>query len=104
MSEHLLLLAAAASARPADSVDTVGIDGWREDLHHLEEELPRRHVSAFHTMSRDRFDRRLQRLWERARAPAYDDHRMVMGEVMEVLGVTNDRESARFVFRKDGRR
>lgn len=185
----------AAQETTPDSITTAE---WREDLYYLEEELPRRHVNAFHTISPDRFERRLQRLWERVGAPVYDDQRMAielaaavnaigdghsgirlfsdtavgfhaypiqlrvfpegihviaapeeqsrlvgarldsvgdrsaeaalaatgeliardndmellrfgptlmtMGEVMEVLGVTDDRKSARFVFRKGGRR
>lgn len=69
-----------ASSLPANlsaqetTPDSVTTEEWREDLRHLEEELPRRHVNAFHTMSRDYLDRRMQRLWERV--PAYDDHDM----------------------------
>lgn len=57
-----LLTLAFAPLATAQETDA---DGWREDIRFIEEEFPRRHLEAFHSMSPHRFERDLQRLWER---------------------------------------
>src|SRR5438309_11559401 len=49
----LAILLTACAARNA----TINItpDAWRADLRYLAAELPRRHVNAFHTITRERF-------------------------------------------------
>lgn len=50
---------------------------WREDLKYLAEELPRRHKNAFHTITRDQFNRAVAEL--DARIPTLSESDIVMG-------------------------
>jgi hypothetical protein len=49
----LAILLTACAARNATT--DITREAWREDLHYLANELPRRHVNAFHTISREVF-------------------------------------------------
>jgi len=42
--------------------DALTKEQWRQDLRHLSKELPRRHKNAFHTVSREAFDRAVAEL------------------------------------------
>src|SRR5947208_14973556 len=56
----LAMLLTACAAQNA----TINItpDAWRADLRYLAAELPRRHVDAFHTITRERFADEVARL------------------------------------------
>lgn len=41
-------------------------DQWREDIRFLAQELPKRHKNAFHTLSREEFERRVRALTDQA--------------------------------------
>ena len=54
----ILLTACAAQ----DATTNITPDAWRADLRYLAAELPRRHVDAFHTITRERFADEVARL------------------------------------------
>ena len=54
----ILLTACAAQ----DATTNITPDAWRADLRYLAAELPRRHVNAFHTITRERFADEVARL------------------------------------------
>jgi len=56
----LVILLSACAARNATT--DIAPDAWREDLRYLASELPRRHVNAFHTVSRDVFANEVAKL------------------------------------------
>jgi hypothetical protein len=58
----LMLLLVLSSWRSQNPGTQVSSDAWREDLRHLARKLPRRHVNAFHTVSRETFDAEVARL------------------------------------------
>jgi hypothetical protein len=64
----------------------LSIDEWRADLHFLATELPRRHGSAFHTVSRDQFEDSVRAL--EARLPALQPHEVFvgMGRLVALVG------------------
>lgn len=54
-------IATAANKVEARDV-SIGPEKWRQDLQHLAKELPRKHKNAFHTVSREAFDRAILEL------------------------------------------
>jgi hypothetical protein len=56
----LALLLTACTAQNATT--NITPDAWRADLRYLAAELPRRHVNAFHTITRERFAEEVARL------------------------------------------
>ncbi|QTL36444.1 hypothetical protein [Pseudoalteromonas viridis] len=57
---------------------------WRHDLHYLAEEIRRLHVSAFHRMSEQDFERKVAQIDKRI--PALSDQQVVF-ELMQLLGM-----------------
>src|ERR671916_608284 len=58
-----LLIILTACAPPNTTMTTnLTPDAWRADLQHLAQELPRLHVNAFHTVSREAFAQEVSRL------------------------------------------
>ncbi|MCO7190185.1 MULTISPECIES: hypothetical protein [unclassified Pseudoalteromonas] len=57
---------------------------WRYDLHYLAEEIRRLHVSAFHRMSEQAFERKVAQIDKRI--PALNDQQVVF-ELMQLLGM-----------------
>jgi hypothetical protein len=70
--------------RPVLSLRT---DQWRADLRFLAEELPRRHKSAFHRVSREQFERAVADL--DARIPTLSDGDVVM-EISRIAAMIGD--------------
>ena len=54
-------------------------DQWREDLRHFARELPKRHKNAFHSVSREDFQRAVAQL--DAAIPSLQDHQIIVGMV-----------------------
>jgi peptidase S41-like protein len=52
-------------------------DQWREDLRHFARELPKRHKNAFHSVSREEFQRAVAEL--DAAIPSLQDHQIIVG-------------------------
>jgi hypothetical protein len=83
-----LLAAIACSACHSRNVDTrVSADAWRADLRYLERELPRRHLNAFHTVSRERFAAEVAG-FESALPRMNDDERLV--GMMRIAALVGD--------------
>jgi hypothetical protein len=60
---------------------------WRQDLQYLAKELPRRHKNAFHTVSREQFERSVADL--NARIPNLQPHEIVV-ELMRIVASIGD--------------
>jgi Peptidase family S41 len=69
----LIILAFAGQPDPAMPLDAAA---WREDLKFLAAELPAQHLKAFHTISREEWDRRVRELDEAI--PTLDETRIVI--------------------------
>jgi hypothetical protein len=52
-------------------------DQWRQDLQYLAKELPRRHKNAFHTVSKDQFERAVAAF--NAAIPSLAEHEILIG-------------------------
>jgi len=63
---------------------------WREDLDFLAEELPKRHVNLFHTMTRAQFDQAVRAL--RERIPALARHQVIV-ELARIVALIGDGHS-----------
>jgi hypothetical protein len=63
---------------------------WHEDLDFLAEELPKRHVNLFHTMTQGQFEQSLQAL--RERIPALLRHQVVV-ELARIVALIGDGHS-----------
>src|SRR3954468_8994209 len=72
-----ILLALLATPLPARAQHAYTTQQWREDLHYLARELPKRHRNAFHKITPATFDSAVAAL--DARIPALSDHEIVVG-------------------------
>src|SRR5262245_31744195 len=63
---------------------------WREDLDFLAEELPKRHVSLFHTMSQAQFEQAVQAL--REQIPGLARHQVIV-ELARIVALIGDGHS-----------
>jgi len=79
----ILLTACAAQ----DATTNITPDAWRADLRYLAAELPRRHVDAFHTITRERFADEVARL--DAAIPGLTDDESVDG-LMRTVALIGD--------------
>ena len=61
---HLLLILSVVGSLYAAEIrgETLTKEQWRQDLQYLAKELPRRHKNAFHTVSRETFERAVAEL------------------------------------------
>jgi hypothetical protein len=75
-----------APIEPAAPTLDLSADEWREDLHHLASELPRRHGNAFHTVSPEELYDSVRAL--DARLPSLEDHEVLagMGRIVAMIG------------------
>lgn len=73
----------------SESAGAAALSGgsWRADLRFLARELPARHVNAFHTVSRDDFNRAVASL--DARIPSLADHEVII-ELQRVVALIGD--------------
>jgi hypothetical protein len=75
-----------APSEPATPTVELSTAEWREDLHHLASELPRRHGNAFHTVSREEFEDSIRAL--DSRLPSLEGHEVfaAMGRIVAMVG------------------
>ena len=64
---------------------------WREDLQHLARELPRRHKNAFHTVSKEQFERAVAEL--DAAIPTLQEHEILVG-LRRIAAMVGDAHTA----------
>lgn len=82
------LAASALNAEAQGGADRAGeTRRWAEDLEVFAAELPRRHVNAFHTMSRQSFDSAVASL--RQRLPALHRHEIIV-ELARIVALVGD--------------
>lgn len=83
----LPLIAGLDACGPRTATSQMTSDQWRSDLQLLARELPRRHINAFHTVSREHFAAEVARL--DSEIPALtDDQRIV--EMMRLVALVGD--------------
>jgi len=61
--------------------------GWKQDLHYMTAEIPRRHINAFHTLTRAQFDRVVSEL--DSAIPTLDKDQIVVG-LMRITTMLGD--------------
>ena len=84
----LLALVAASQAafgQPAENLNLTH-DQWRQDLHFLAEELPKRHANAFHTTPKAQFDAAVADLDGRLAGLDADQTWVGMEEIVSLIG------------------
>jgi len=64
------------TAQQSGGAPTLSKGQWREDLQYLARELPKRHKSLFHTVSREQFERAVTEL--DAAIPSLQDHQIIV--------------------------
>ena len=75
----LLSSSAAVAQQPLTS------DQWRQDLHYLAKELPSRHKNAFHTTTREKFEKAVAEL--DAAIPTLQPHEVIVG-MMRIVAIS----------------
>ena len=84
----VLLSGTAASAQtPNAAWRGLKTQQWQQDLQYLAKELPRRHKNAFHTVSRDQFERAVAEL--NSRLPTLEPHEVIAG-MMRIVAMVSD--------------
>jgi hypothetical protein len=86
----LLVGACLFTAQPVVGQDKSGKIDWQSDLTFLERELPKSHLKAFHTMTREQFHKMVHDLAERA--PKATDRQMLAG-LMKITAAIGDSHS-----------
>ena len=81
----LAILLTACTAQNATT--NITPDAWRDDLRYLAAELPRRHVNAFHTITRERFADEVAKL--DAAMPRLTNDESVVG-LMRIVALVGD--------------
>ncbi|HYK20790.1 MAG TPA: hypothetical protein VEV42_08655 [Pyrinomonadaceae bacterium] len=71
-----------------DTRPTVNLNkqAWREDLHYLADELPRRHANAFHFISREQFNQAIADLDRQIPSLQNSDIVMGMARILAMIG------------------
>jgi hypothetical protein len=67
--------------------DTLTKEQWRQDLKYLAKELPRRHKNAFHTVSREAFERAVAEL--DAAIPSLQEPEIIVG-LQQIIAMVGD--------------
>lgn len=83
----LLLTSFPLSAQQSSTPSISESDAWREDLHALATELPRRHPNAFYRTSRAQFDSAVGAL--DARLPSLNRNQAIVG-LMQIVALVHD--------------
>jgi hypothetical protein len=91
LAAFLLLLLGQLNFVSAQSKDAVQsqltAEQWQADLQYLAKELPRRHKNAFHTVSREEFEKSVTDL--NARIPKLQPHEIIVG-LQSILASVSD--------------
>ena len=70
---------------------TLTKEQWRQDLQHLSKELPRRHKNAFHTVSKEKFERAVAEL--DTAIPSLGEHEILVG-LRRIVAMVGDAHTA----------
>jgi hypothetical protein len=81
-----LILVASASAQKS-----LTREQWRQDLQYLAKELPRRHKNAFHTVTKDQFERAVAEF--DATLPSLQEHEILVG-LRRIVALIGDAHTA----------
>jgi hypothetical protein len=81
------------AAQKTDGTTTPSLtkEQWRQDLQHLAKELPRRHKNAFHTISKEQFERAVAEL--DAAIPSLQEHEILIG-LRRIVAMIGDAHTA----------
>ena len=82
----------AARRAPGDALTK---EQWRQDLKHLAKELPRRHKNAFHTVSRETFERAVAEL--DADIPALQEFEIIV-RLQQIIAMIGDAHTSLSTF------
>jgi hypothetical protein len=83
----LMLLLVLSACRSQNATTQVSSAAWREDLRYLARELPKLHVNAFHTVSREAFAGEVARL--DAAIPGMNGDQVLVG-MMRIVALVGD--------------
>jgi hypothetical protein len=83
----------ALAVKKTDEARTSSLtkEQWRQDLNYLAKELPRRHKNAFHTVSKEQFERAVAEL--DAAIPAVQEHEILIG-LRRIVAMIGDAHTA----------
>ena len=85
----------AMSRKAKTRVDALTKEPWRQDLQYLAKELPRRHKNAFHTVSRDAFERAVAEL--DAAIPSLQEFEIIV-RLQQIIAMVGDAHTTLSVF------
>ena len=91
-SAIIYALPPAARTAPGDALTK---EQWRQDLKHLSKELPRRHKNAFHTVSREAFERAVAEL--DAAIPALQEFEIIV-RLQQIIAMVGDAHTSLSTF------
>lgn len=71
---------------PQTPINTMRVEKWRQDLKYMATELPKRHKNAFHSITRQQFNRAVAGL-DKA-IPSLQDHEIILGfrRILALIG------------------
>ena len=87
LKRGLMLLILLSSCTRQNATTGISADAWRDDLRYLANELPGRHVNAFHTVSRETFAAEVARL--DADIPRMNGDEVLVG-LMRIVALIGD--------------
>lgn len=87
------LLCGCLSLTAAQTPTTTSLskEQWRQDLQYLAKELPRRHKNAFHTVTRDQFEKAVAAL--DVEIPSLEEHQILVG-LRRIVAMVGDAHTA----------
>lgn len=77
----------AATQGPKNELNQLSAQQWQQDLQYLAKELPRRHKNAFHTVTREQFEKSVAEL--NSQIPNLPSHEIVVG-LMRIVASVGD--------------
>ena len=87
----LSVSAISAQSPNGTHATTLTKEQWRQDLQYLAKELPRRHKNAFHTVSKDQFERAIAAF--DAAIPSLEEHEILVG-LRRIVAMIGDAHTA----------
>jgi hypothetical protein len=91
LSGWLLVASLSAQSPNATHPTVLTKEQWRQDLHYLAKELPSRHKNAFHTVSKEQFERAVAAF--DAAIPSLEDHQILVG-LRRIIAMIGDAHTA----------